>query len=181
MQKCRSIGQHVRKLRLGPARSHARGVHGCTAQRAAGARAQFLQDFKVPSGEFLLSNAANSVLGRELIQMARRHGTRLINVVRRRELVGELRKQGCAGSASAFTGLGGVRQGRSTLPGHRAPGSGEVAAAAAVSPQRGLGAHVLRQQHRRASQRQGMLGTQRRRCQAIRKCRMRIMPNSTYW
>ncbi len=104
MQECRSVAQHVRKLPMGPARNGARGALGCAAQRAARARAQFLQDFKVPSGEFLLSNAANSVLGRELIQMARRHGTRLINVVRRTELVGELRKQGCAGSASPFTG-----------------------------------------------------------------------------
>ena len=57
---------------------------------------RFLQDFKVPKGEYLLSNAANSVLGRELIQMARRHGTKLINVVRRREVVDDLRKLGCA-------------------------------------------------------------------------------------
>ena len=57
---------------------------------------RFLQDFRVPKGEYLLSNAANSVLGRELIQMARRHGTKLINVVRRREVVDDLRKLGCA-------------------------------------------------------------------------------------
>ena len=62
------------------------------AERAA----RFLEDFKVPQGEYLLSNAANSVLGRELIQMAQRRGTKLINVVRRREVVPELHKLGCA-------------------------------------------------------------------------------------
>lgn len=60
----------------------------------------FLEEFKVPAGEYLLSNAANSVLGRELIQMAQRRGTKLINVVRRREVVAELRKLGCAATPS---------------------------------------------------------------------------------
>ena len=50
----------------------------------------------MPRGEYLLSNAANSVLGRELIQMAQLRGTNLINVVRRREVVAELHKLGCA-------------------------------------------------------------------------------------
>ena len=63
----------------------------------AGDAARFLEDFKVPKDEYLLSNAANSVLGRELIQMAQRRGTKLINVVRRREVVAELHKLGCAG------------------------------------------------------------------------------------
>ena len=65
----------------------------------AGRAARFLEDFKVPPGEYLLSNAANSVLGRELIQMAQRRGTKLINVVRRREVVAELHKLGCAAGA----------------------------------------------------------------------------------
>ena len=66
----------------------------------AGRGSRFLEDFKVPAGEYLLSNAANSVLGRELIQMAQRRGTKLINVVRRREVVAELHKLGCAAALS---------------------------------------------------------------------------------
>lgn len=48
----------------------------------------------MPAGEWLLHNAASSVLGRELIQMAKRYGTKLINVVRRREAVADLKKFG---------------------------------------------------------------------------------------
>ena len=66
-----------------------------------GRGARFLEDFNVPAAEYLLSNAANSVLGRELIQMAQRRGTKLINVVRRREVVAELRKLGCAATPSS--------------------------------------------------------------------------------
>ena len=57
---------------------------------------RFLEDVRVPAGEWLLHNGASSVLGRELIQMAKRRGTKLINVVRRREAVAELEKLGCA-------------------------------------------------------------------------------------
>jgi len=50
----------------------------------------------VPPDEWLLHNGASSVLGRELIAMAKRRGTKLINVVRRREVVAELAQLGCA-------------------------------------------------------------------------------------
>ena len=73
---------------------------GVSVMPCAGRGARFLEDFKVPAGEYLLSNAANSVLGRELIQMAQRRGTKLINVVRRREVVAELHKLGCAAALS---------------------------------------------------------------------------------
>ena len=55
----------------------------------------FLEDLKVPTGEYLLQNAANSILGQELISMAKRRGTRTINVVRRREVVNMLKSMGC--------------------------------------------------------------------------------------
>jgi len=50
----------------------------------------------VPPDQWLLHNGASSVLGRELIAMARRRGTKLINMVRRREAVAELAQLGCA-------------------------------------------------------------------------------------
>lgn len=57
---------------------------------------RFLEDLRVPAGEWLLHNGASSVLGRELVAMAKRRGTQLINVVRRREAVSELKGLGCA-------------------------------------------------------------------------------------
>jgi hypothetical protein len=146
------------------------GVRPCAQRAARGIppnlpypRAQFLQDFKVPAGEFLLSNAANSVLGRELVQMARRHGTRLINAVRRREVVDELRKQGCAGSPNPV----------------EAPGSVEHAdaAAAAVRDVAMTGALVLGQRRHCASQRQPRVGAQRRRCRAVGRRRTGLSCN----
>ena len=53
----------------------------------------------MPTGEWLLHNGASSVLGRELVAMAKRRGTQLINVVRRREAVNELKALGCASLA----------------------------------------------------------------------------------
>ena len=50
----------------------------------------FLDLLKVPEGEWLLSNAANSVLGRMLIALAGARGVRTVNLVRRREHMGEL-------------------------------------------------------------------------------------------
>jgi len=68
-----------------------------TCERCGGPpRPGFLEDLKVPPAEWLLHNGASSVLGRELIAMAKRRGTRLINVVRRREAVAELAQLGCA-------------------------------------------------------------------------------------
>ncbi|KAK9826125.1 hypothetical protein WJX81_006454 [Elliptochloris bilobata] len=54
----------------------------------------FLEDLQVPADEWLLHNGASSVLGRELLCMARRRGTKLINVVRRHEAVDELKALG---------------------------------------------------------------------------------------
>ena len=45
-------------------------------------------------GDWVIQNAANSAVGRYIIQLARTKGVKTINVVRRSELVGELRKIG---------------------------------------------------------------------------------------
>lgn len=55
----------------------------------------FLEETAVPDGEFLLQNAANSVLGQELISLAQYRGVQLINLVRRREVVKDLEAVGC--------------------------------------------------------------------------------------
>jgi NADPH:quinone reductase-like Zn-dependent oxidoreductase len=48
----------------------------------------------VPRGEWLLQSAANSELGRMIIRLAKHHGIRTINVVRRREAAQELKDLG---------------------------------------------------------------------------------------
>ncbi len=45
-------------------------------------------------GDWVIQNAANSAVGRYIIQLARTKGVKTLNVVRRTELVGELRKIG---------------------------------------------------------------------------------------
>lgn len=55
----------------------------------------FLEVIKVPEGKYLLQQAANSVLGKELICMAQKRGTKTINLVRRHEVVDELKQLGC--------------------------------------------------------------------------------------
>jgi trans-2-enoyl-CoA reductase len=45
-------------------------------------------------GDWLIQNAANSAAGRAVIQIARELGYKTVNVVRRSELIGELRAQG---------------------------------------------------------------------------------------
>jgi mitochondrial enoyl-[acyl-carrier protein] reductase / trans-2-enoyl-CoA reductase len=45
-------------------------------------------------GDWLIQNAANSAAGRAMIQIARELGYKTVNVVRRSELVGELRAEG---------------------------------------------------------------------------------------
>ena len=45
-------------------------------------------------GDWVIQNAANSAVGRYIIQLARTKGVKTLNVVRRSELVGELRKIG---------------------------------------------------------------------------------------
>lgn len=53
----------------------------------------------LPAARRLLQNAANSVLGQELIAYAKHLGIKTINVVRRREAVNELKQKGCAPTA----------------------------------------------------------------------------------
>ena len=54
----------------------------------------FLEVIQVPEGKYLLQQAANSVLGKELICMAQKRGTKTINLVRRHEVVDELKQLG---------------------------------------------------------------------------------------
>ncbi|BDA41741.1 Enoyl-[acyl-carrier-protein] reductase, mitochondrialial [Coccomyxa sp. Obi] len=51
----------------------------------------FLEDLRIPKGKYLLQNAANSVLGRQIISLAKKRGVKTINVVRRDEVVNELK------------------------------------------------------------------------------------------
>jgi NADPH:quinone reductase-like Zn-dependent oxidoreductase len=53
-----------------------------------------LTDLKVPKGEYLLQTAAGSVLGRQVIQLAKHWGIKTINVVRRAEQKEELKALG---------------------------------------------------------------------------------------
>lgn len=56
---------------------------------------RMLSDFEVlQPGDWVLQNAANSAVGRAVIQIARHWGLRTLNVVRRPELVNELRAIG---------------------------------------------------------------------------------------
>ncbi|MDW8148838.1 MAG: zinc-dependent alcohol dehydrogenase family protein [Roseiflexaceae bacterium] len=52
------------------------------------------ETLQVKSGEWVLQNAANSMVGRHIIRLARRLGFRTINVVRRREVIDDLRALG---------------------------------------------------------------------------------------
>ena len=53
-----------------------------------------LKEHNIPKGEFLLQTAATSVLGRQIISLAKHYGIRTINVVRRQEAVDELKALG---------------------------------------------------------------------------------------
>lgn len=53
-----------------------------------------LHELAVPQGEWLLQTAAGSVLGRQMIQLAKQRGIRTINVVRRSEQAEELKSLG---------------------------------------------------------------------------------------
>lgn len=53
-----------------------------------------LADLAVPKGEWLLQTAAGSVLGRQVIQLAKHYGVKTINVVRRKDAVAELKELG---------------------------------------------------------------------------------------
>jgi NADPH:quinone reductase-like Zn-dependent oxidoreductase len=51
-------------------------------------------ELKVPQNEWLLQNAANSAVGRFVIQLSKRAGIKTINVVRRRDVIDELHALG---------------------------------------------------------------------------------------
>ncbi|KAH9552104.1 hypothetical protein CY35_09G046200 [Sphagnum magellanicum] len=53
-----------------------------------------LTDLKVPKGEYVLQTAAGSVLGRQLIRLAKHWGIKTINIVRRAEQKEELKALG---------------------------------------------------------------------------------------
>ncbi len=54
-----------------------------------------LQDFvELQPGDWIVQNAANSAVGRSVIQIAHARGLRTLNVVRRQELIGELQTLG---------------------------------------------------------------------------------------
>jgi trans-2-enoyl-CoA reductase len=56
---------------------------------------RMLRDFApLAEGDFVIQNAANSAVGRLVIQIAKANGWRTINLVRRPELIGELRALG---------------------------------------------------------------------------------------
>ena len=54
-----------------------------------------LHEHHIPKGEFLLQTAATSVLGRQMISLAKHYGVQTINLVRRQEAVDELKSLGC--------------------------------------------------------------------------------------
>lgn len=53
-----------------------------------------LKELGVPAGEWLLQTAASSVLGRQVIQLAKHYGIKTINIVRRSDAVQELKDLG---------------------------------------------------------------------------------------
>ena len=56
---------------------------------------RMLRDFtELKTGDWILQNAANSAVGHAVIQLARAHGWRTVNVVRRAELIDELKAAG---------------------------------------------------------------------------------------
>ncbi|EFN59884.1 hypothetical protein CHLNCDRAFT_59525 [Chlorella variabilis] len=65
-----------------------------------------LEALAVPPGEYLLQTAAGSVLGRQIIQLARHRGIKTINVVRRQELADELKSLGVDEAVVSSDGAG---------------------------------------------------------------------------
>lgn len=53
-----------------------------------------LHEHNIPKGEFLLQTAATSVLGKQMIALAKHYGVQTINIVRRQEAVEELKSLG---------------------------------------------------------------------------------------
>jgi NADPH:quinone reductase-like Zn-dependent oxidoreductase len=87
------------------------------------------EELKVQAGEWVLQNAANSAVGRFVIQLARHRGYRTINVVRRRDVIDDLRAEGadeviCEEDADVvarvqeITGGKGVRHALDSVAGH---------------------------------------------------------------
>jgi len=73
---------------LDPLQAAMLGVNPATAWR-------MIHDFaKLQAGDWIVQNAANSGVGRSVIQLAKALGLRTLNVVRRAELIGELRVSG---------------------------------------------------------------------------------------
>ena len=66
----------------------------CLMQINPGVALQLLKLVPVPKGEFILQNAAGSVVGRILIRLAGFYGFKTINVVRRKAQAQELLKLG---------------------------------------------------------------------------------------
>jgi NADPH:quinone reductase-like Zn-dependent oxidoreductase len=52
------------------------------------------KELAIPKGEFLAQNAAGSVLGRQVIQLARHYGIKTVNIVRRAAQIPELKELG---------------------------------------------------------------------------------------
>lgn len=55
---------------------------------------RLLRDSHIEEGSWVVQNAANSAVGLHVIEMARYHGLKTLNVVRREELVGPLEERG---------------------------------------------------------------------------------------
>ena len=92
---------------------------------------RMLHDFiSLQPGEWIIQNAANSGVGRAVIQIARQRGWRTVNVVRRRELIEELRGEGAdvvvtdeiplSRQIAALTGGAPVRLGLNAVGGENA-------------------------------------------------------------
>lgn len=80
---------------------------------------RMIEDFVVlRAGDWLIQNAANSAVGRLVIQLARLRGIRTINLVRRAELIDELR---ALGATAVLTDEAGLPQAVRELTGDHAP------------------------------------------------------------
>jgi NADPH:quinone reductase-like Zn-dependent oxidoreductase len=87
------------------------------------------EELRVQQGEWVLQNAANSAVGRFVIQLARHRGYRTINVVRRRDVIEELKADGAdevvceededvVARVREITGGRGVRHALDSVAGH---------------------------------------------------------------
>lgn len=61
------------------------GGADCLLSRLKGGCSAALQVLKIPQGDYLLQNGANSVLGKQLIALAHKRGIKTINIVRTRD------------------------------------------------------------------------------------------------